>query len=119
MDYDLLCSKIIKIDPKVRLSSVYNDKSEKIAEGIQGNISMHMPERITQETVKQALLRWKSRITMKEWIGSAKFAMAEYVKVKRFTFYLNQNDLLLISTEIDMNNDVLINKVLQDCDIEK
>ena len=113
MDYNQLCSKIIKIDPKIRLSSVYNHKLEKLAEEIQQNIFMHVPERITQETVKQALLRWESRSTMKEWIGTAKFAMAEYGKVKRFTFYLNHGDLLLISTEIDMNNDVLINKVLQ------
>lgn len=80
---------------------------------------MHVPERITQEMVKQALLRWESRTTMKEWVGEAKFAMAEYGKVKRFTFYLNQSDLLLVSTEIDMSNDILINKVLQYCDIER
>ena len=119
MKYDILCSKIIKMDPKIRLASVFDNKSEKIVEVIQKNTAMHVPERITKEMAKQALVRWKSRITMKEWIGPAKFAMAEYAKVKRFTFYLNQSHLLLISTEVDIDNDFLIDNILQYCDIKR
>jgi len=48
---------------------------------------------------------------MEEWIGKTKYAMAEYGKVKRFTFYLNENELLLVSTEPNVDNEFIIQSI--------
>ncbi len=104
MDYEKLCSQILKLDPKIRLAAVYNTWAEHIAGGPQKGMEAHLPKKVTQEAVNQAILRWKTRQKMDEWVGKAKYAMAEYEKVKRITFYLNDNDLLLITTEPDADH---------------
>ena len=98
MDYDKLCSQIFEIDPKIRFASVYDFWAERIAGGMRDGLNSLLPEKITINSINQALLRWKSRKTMEEWIGRTKYAMAEYEKVKRFTFYFNENELLLVKT---------------------
>ena len=113
MDYEKLCSQIFKIDPKIRFVAVYDFWAERIAGGMKEGLDSHLAEKITKNSINQALLRWKSRKTMEEWIGKTKYAMAEYVKVKRFTFYFNENELLLISTEPNVDNEFIIKNIIK------
>jgi len=99
------------MDPKIRFASVYNEWAEQIAGGMQEGLDGHLPENMTRETVNQAILRWESRKKMYDWVGKAKYAMAEYERVKRFTFYLNDNNLLLVSTELDADHVTMISKI--------
>ena len=111
MDYEKLCSQIFMIDPKIRFAAVYDFWAERIAGGMKEGLDSHLAEKITINSVNQALLRWKSRKTMEEWIGKAKYAMAEYEKVKRLTFYFNENELLLVSTEPDADHESVIKNI--------
>ena len=111
MDYEKLCSQILMIDSKIRFAAVYDFWAERIAGGMKEGLDSHLEEKITINSVNQALLRWKSRKTMEEWIGKTKYAMAEYEKVKRFTFYFNENELLLISTEPNVDNEFIIKRI--------
>ncbi len=111
MDYEKLCSQIFMIDPKIRFVAVYDFWAERIAGGMKEGLDSHLAEKITINSVNQALLRWKSRKTMEEWIGKAKYAMAEYEKVKRLTFYFNENELLLVSTEPDADHEIIIKNI--------
>jgi len=122
MDYDKLCSEIFKIDSKIRFASVYDFWAERIAGGMKEGLESSLPEKITINSVNQALLRWKSRKTTEEWIGKTKYAMAEYEKVKRFTFYFNENELLLVSTEPNVDSEFIITnikKLIADSNSEK
>jgi len=111
MDYEKLCSQIFMIDPKIRFAAVYDFWAERIAGGMKEGLDSHLAEKITINSVNQALLRWKSRKTMEEWIGKAKYAMAEYEKVKRLTFYFNENELLLVSSEPDADHEIIIKNI--------
>jgi len=122
MDYEKLCSQIFEIDSKIRFASVYDYWAERIAGGMRDGLESNLPEKITVNSVNQALLRWKSRKTTEEWIGKTKYAMAEYEKVKRFTFYFNENELLLVSTEPNVDNEFIIaniKKLIANSNLEK
>jgi len=122
MDYEKLCSQIFEIDSKIRFASVYDFWAERIAGGMREGLESNLPEKITVNSVNQALLRWKSRKTTEEWIGKTKYAMAEYEKVKRFTFYFNEDELLLVSTEPNVDNESIITnikKLIADSNLEK
>ncbi len=110
-DYEKLCSQIFMIDSTIRFAAVYDFWAERIAGGMKEGLDSHLAEKITINSVNQALLRWKSRKTMEEWIGKAKYAMAEYEKVKRLTFYFNENELLLVSTEPDADHESIIKNI--------
>ena len=111
MDYEKLCSQILEVDPKIRFAAVYNFWAECIAGGMKKDLDSHLPEKITINSINQALIRWKSRKTTEEWIGKAKYAMAEYEKVKRLTFYFNENELLLVSLEADADHELIIKNI--------
>jgi len=111
MDYEKLCSQIFEIDPKIRFAAVYNFWAECMAGGMKEGLSSHLSEKLTMNSINQALLRWKSRKTSEEWIGKAKYAMAEYEKIKRLTFYFNENELLLVSTEPDADHELIIKNI--------
>lgn len=111
MNYQRLCSQILKIDPKVRFAAVYNKWAEHLASETKDGLSAHLPAKQTQESVNQAILRWESRKKMDQWVGKPKYAMAEYEKLKRFTFYLSDEDLLLVTTEPDADHIVIITMI--------
>ncbi len=111
MDYEKLCPEIFKIDPKIRYVAVYDFWAERVAGGMREGLESNLPEKVTINSINQALLRWKSRKTAEEWIGRTKYAMAEYEKVKRFTFYFNENELLLVSTEPSVDNEFIIKSI--------
>ena len=111
MDYEKLCSKIFQIDPKIRYAAVYDFWAECLAGGMRDGLKSNLPEKLTINSINQALLRWKSRKSTEEWIGKTKYAMAEYEKIKRFTFYFNENELLLVSTEPDADHEIIIKKI--------
>jgi len=111
MEYEETCSKILKIDSKIRFVAIYNSWAEKLASQTQEGLEIHLPEKVTKDAVNQALLRWKSRKNMAEWVGTPKYSMAEYEKIKRLTFYLNDNDILLVSTEVNVDHDEIIKQI--------
>ncbi len=56
MDYEKLCSHIFKIDPKIRFTAVYNFWAERIAGGMKEGLDSHLAEKITINSINQALL---------------------------------------------------------------
>lgn len=113
MTYEELCVDIFNIDPQIRFVAFFSSDSEKIAGGMREGIKSHIPEAVTKLTIDQSFMRWSTRIEMEEWIGLPKYALAEYEKIKRFTFRISKDILLLITTEIGISNDVLIASVLK------
>jgi len=111
MDYTDLCNKIFDIDDQIRFVAIYSKKSGKIAGGMRKGIETLTPEIITNLSVDQSFMRWETRLQMKEWTGLPKYALAEYEKIKRFTFHVNDEKLLLVSTEVGISNDFLIENV--------
>ena len=111
MDYEQLCQKIFDIDKQIRFVAVYNINIEKIAGGIRKGIETIIPESITKLSVEQSFIRRDTRIKMQEWIGLPKYALAEYEKIKRFTFYLKNDHLLLVSTEITLDSNLFVTRV--------
>lgn len=111
MEYEQLCKKIFDIDKQIRYVAVYNSNIEKIAGGMRNGIKTIIPESITTLSIEQSFLRRDTRMRMQEWIGLPKYALAEYEKIKRFTFYLDNDKLLLVSTELGLDSNSFVVEV--------
>jgi hypothetical protein len=61
----------------------------------------------------QALARWGLRNALASKVGKGRYAMAEYEKVKRITIPLENNHLLLITTEVEADHGRIIGNVLK------
>ncbi len=113
MDYGKLCHDVLDLDPKVRFVGVCDNtgiiKNGGLREGIKSFL--------TDDEIKKANLitleRWRLHNTMADRIGKARYAMEEYEKVKQITMPLEDEHLLLISTEVDAEHGKIIESAIQ------
>ena len=68
--------------------------------GIREGVKNLLTERRENELVNLSVMDWKSRKEMSKWLGKTIYTLAEYDKIKRFSFYLGDDNLLLVSSEI-------------------
>jgi len=57
--------------------------------------------------------RWETRKNIQHKLGNTKYAMAEYDKLKRISFPINEKYLLMLATEINTDHTKVIYKVLE------
>ncbi len=113
MDYGNLCEDILNLDPKVRFAGVCDDTGEiKYGGQREGVKNLLMPEE-TKKSNLQALARWGLRDSLAPRIGKGLYAMAEYEKIKRITFPLENDHLLLVTTETESDHNNIINNILK------
>ena len=115
VDYSRLCKDILNLDLKVRYAGVCDETGEtKYGGQREGTKSLLSPEE-TKKSNLQALARWGLRNSLYPKIGKGKYAMAEYEKLKRITFPLEEQEsnLLLVTTEVDADHARIIDNVLK------
>ena len=113
MDYEKFCSQILEADPKIRFATVYDEWAVRIGGGMRQGLSNLLSEHAENELVNISILDWKARKEMSKWLGKTKYTLAEYDKVLRFSFYLGDDYLLLVSAEKDDDPNVVVDKVIQ------
>ena len=113
LDYSKLCSIILGIEPQIRGVLVYHFNGELLGGGMRDGVESYLPpEEITRSTLN-TILRWKTRELQYPFLGLGKYSLTEYEKIKRITFPLNSSVLLIVATEIEVDHDVIIKKILQ------
>ena len=113
MDFDRLSTDVLKIDSTIRYAAVQKNTGEKIAGGFRENISPILNNEELKMMHYYASQRWQTRKNIEHKIGINKYAMAEYDKLKRITFPINEKYLLLLTTEINTDHTKVINEVLE------
>jgi hypothetical protein len=113
MDYDSLCKHILNVDPKVRFAGICDESGEVKYGGQREGIKNLLSPEETKRSNLQALARWELRNVLASKIGKGKYAMAEYEKIKRITVPLENDHLLLVTTEVEANHIGIINNVLK------
>jgi hypothetical protein len=112
LDYDTLCSLIFEIDPKIRYVAVYHKSGHQLCGGMRDGLEPLLPpEELTRSAI-HTIMRWETRQLLSSFIGQGKYSMAEYEKIKRITFPMNQTALLLVSTDVTANHNIIISRVL-------
>jgi hypothetical protein len=113
MDYSKLCKDIFDSDPKVRFAGVCDDSGEIKYGGQRYGIQNILSPEETRKSNLQALARWGLRNALAPKVGKGRYAMAEYEKIKRITIPLEDDNLLLVTTEVEADHGRIINDVLK------
>ena len=112
MNYDNLCKEILEQDVNIRFAGVCDDTGQIRYGGQRQGVNNLLSSEETKRSNLQALARWSLRNSLAPKIGNGKYAMAEYEKIKRITFPLENFHLLLITTEVQADHAKIIDKVL-------
>lgn len=107
MDYQKICDEILNLDKNIRYVGVYDygELYDKIRPGLQS----YLTKEETETSLSQAVYRWSTRKKTTSKIGKPQFAMAKYEKIYRITLPLGGAGLVLVSTEINVE----INEILE------
>ena len=113
MDYEKLCNDVLNLDPKVRFVGVCNNTGEIKNGGHKEGIKSILTDEEIKKSNLISLQRWRLHNTLADRIGKARYAMEEYEKVKQITMPLEDEHLLLISTEVDADHGKIIESAIQ------
>ncbi|NIQ13037.1 MAG: hypothetical protein GTO02_01095 [Candidatus Dadabacteria bacterium] len=70
------------------------------------------PDELTK-SIHNTLLRWKTRELLYPFLGTGKYSLTEYKKVKRITFPLKNYAVLVVGMEITVEHNIIIEKISQ------
>jgi len=103
----------MEVDSTIRYAAIQNSAGEKISGGFRENITPILNNDELKMMHYYASQRWQTRKNIEHKIGNTKYAMAEYDKLKRIVFPINEKYLLMLATEINTDHTSVINKVLE------
>jgi hypothetical protein len=112
MDFDGLYKEIMNLDPNVRFAIILNRSGERICGGLRENLKSFLTPDELSMVLYHASQRWEGRKHLVHKIGKARYSMTEYEKVKRMSFPLDEDHMILISTEVFVDHTKIINGVL-------
>jgi hypothetical protein len=113
MDYGKLCHDVLDLDPKVRFVGICDNTGMIKNGGLREGIKSFLTDDEIKKSNLITLERWRLHNTMADRIGKARYAMEEYEKVKQITLPLEEEHLLLISTEVDAEHLKIIESAIQ------
>ena len=110
MEYEKMCDEILDCDKKIRYVGVYDygELYDKMRSGLKNYLSREE----TEMSLSQAVYRWSSRKKTSGKLGNPIFALAKYEKVYRVTIPIKGAGLILISTELDVDVNQVVDKIL-------
>jgi hypothetical protein len=114
MDYNELCKYILGLDTKVRFAGVCDETGEIRFGGQREGIKNLLTPEETKISNIQAMAEWALRNSLATKVGRGKYAMTEYEKIKRITFLLDLDHLLLVTTEVDTEHMKVIDGILKE-----
>ena len=113
MNFDKFYDEIMNIDQTIRYAAVQNINGESICGHVREGTTSYLSDEEIKMMHYYAGQRLDTRKRIAHKIGNAKYAMAEYDKIKRFTFPMDEEHLLMITTEIISESSSHIPKVLE------
>ena len=111
MDFESLYAKIMEIDASIRYAVVQNHTGEKIFGGFRKNINPILDDEELKMMHYYASQRWHTRKNIEHKLGKTRYAMAEYDKLKRITFPINEKYTILVTTETNSDHTNIIKKI--------
>ena len=111
MNYEEICNEILGCDENIRYVGVY-DYGE-LHDKMRPGKTSYLSREETELSLSQAVYRWSTRKKTSEKIGNAAYALAKYEKIIRITIPVGGAGLILVTTEIEINLNEIIDKILE------
>lgn len=115
MNYEKMCDEILDLNQNIRYAAVYDygELHDKVRPGVKS----HLSREETETSLSQAIYRWSTRKKTADKIGTPIFALAKYEKIYRITIPIGGAGLILITTELDVEVNQIVDKVLEIRDV--
>jgi len=103
--------KILKTSPSVRVVSVCDLKGKLIFSQRSKKVHILVSKKQSLASLKAAANDWKQRKKLAKTLGTCKYVVAEYDKVKRIVIPAGKNHILYVTTTSAFDHNKVIRKV--------
>lgn len=113
MDYENFCTQVLDSNKKIRSAMVFDEWGKSIGGGMQQGVESILTQQMRKELVNISVLDWKARKSMSKTLGKTVYTLAHSEVLKLFSFYLGEENLLLLSAEPDSDTGEIVKKVIE------
>ena len=100
-------------DAKIRSAVVYDSWAKRVAGGLREGLESLLSDHAEKELVNLSVINWQSRKNMAKVLGKTIYTLAEHDNVRRFSFYLGDDYMLLVSSEKDADTATVVDSVIK------
>jgi hypothetical protein len=102
---------IINIDSNIRLVTICDSQGNTMYSRHGEGVSNLLTTEESKKSIEMAMTGWKVRSELSNKIGSGRYVIAEYEKIKRITMPFGEDYLLYLTTEPQANHLNIINRI--------
>ena len=111
MDYQQFLNKIIKSDETIRSVIIFNKYGQIKERAQRPDTELYLNEYDTDKLLKESASSWHYRKELSNKIGKGLYALAEYGNVKRITLPIDNENLLLITADIQDDLPIIVKNI--------
>ena len=111
MDAESAVRRILNMSPSIRVVTLCGMNGNIVFTARSKRVRNVLSASESKASLKQSSRNMADRRKLARKLGKCKYALAEYEKIKRLTFYLNDNDILLVSTEVNADHNEIIKQI--------
>jgi len=111
MEIHQAAEKILKISPSVRVVSLVDLKGKLVFSERSKKVRILVSKKQSLGSLKAAAKDWSQRKKLVKTLGSCKYVVAEYDKVKRIIMPAGKNHILYITTTAAFDHNKVVRKV--------
>lgn len=112
-ELEKICQKIVKLDPKMRSARIINSRGHLIAGGMKKGLMSLEAQKQDEMMFMELALRVRMRREFDSEFGEVHFSMSYRDKVIVMSFPLANDDVLLVSSEKDLDFGKIPFKILK------
>ena len=113
VELEKICQKIVKLDPKMRSARIINSRGHLMAGGMKQGIMSLEAQKQDEMMFMELALRVRMRHEFDHEFGPVHFSMSYREKVIVMSYPLAQDDVLLVSTEKEIDFGKIPFKILK------
>ena len=111
MEIQSAVEKILKISPSVRVVTVCDLRGKIVFSEHSKKVHILVSKKQSLASLKAAAHDWKQRKKLARTLGSCKYVVAEYDKVKRIVLPAGKNHIMYVTTTAAFDHNKIIRKI--------
>ena len=111
MEIHQVAEKILKLSPSVRVVTLIDLKGKLVFSEHSKKVRILVSKKQSLASLKAAANDWRQRKKLARSLGSAKYVVAEYDKIKRIIMPAGKNHILYITTTATLDHNKVVRKI--------
>ena len=111
MEIQQVAEKILKMSPSVRVVTLIDLKGKLVFSEHSKKVRILVSKKQSLASLKAAAKDWRQRKKLVRTLGSCKYVVAEYGKVKRIIMPAGKNHILYVTTTAALDHNKVVRKV--------